>query len=237
MLGYTRSVGGRRRAQGWIRPGLYAVLCATASAARLPRGREIRLTQRENENEGRDVSTIDHRGSECNANHAPSPVPIHPSLTIPPPPAPAPNFSRARSFSSLFLFYSLPSCLPPPCPLPQSFSLSVSPSHSLRLRFSTAVSLSFGYHPYPASSSSRHFFSSLTTSHSFRLSRCTSMPYPASHTDVQPTVTRARQDIDCDNSQKPPIVRTPTCFVPDPTSLRVSLVHHGQRMLPNIFLN
>jgi len=39
-------------------------------------GREIRLTQRENENEGRDVSTIDHRGSECNANHAPSLVPV-----------------------------------------------------------------------------------------------------------------------------------------------------------------
>lgn len=39
------------------------------------RGWEIRLTQRENENEGRDVSTIDHRGSECNANHAlPHPI-------------------------------------------------------------------------------------------------------------------------------------------------------------------
>jgi len=73
-------------------------------------GREIRLTQRENENEGRDVSTIDHRGSECNANHAPSLVPVpqrsqphlppgnsnlptrrplrrfsYPSLTLPPP--------------------------------------------------------------------------------------------------------------------------------------------------------
>lgn len=49
-------------------------------------GREIRLTQRENENEGRDVSTIDHRGSECNANHAPSlvPVPQHSQPHLPP---------------------------------------------------------------------------------------------------------------------------------------------------------
>jgi len=56
-------------------------------------GREIRLTQRENENEGRDVSTIDHRGSECNANHAPSLVPVPqrsqphlPPATLPHPP-------------------------------------------------------------------------------------------------------------------------------------------------------
>lgn len=61
-------------------------------------GREIRLTQRENENEGRDVSTIDHRGSECNANHAPSLVPVPqrsqphlPPATLPhPPPPPRP---------------------------------------------------------------------------------------------------------------------------------------------------
>lgn len=55
-------------------------------------GREIRLTQRENENEGRDVSTIDHRGSECNANHAPSlvPVPQHSQPHLPPATLPHP---------------------------------------------------------------------------------------------------------------------------------------------------
>lgn len=71
-------------------------------------GREIRLTQRENENEGRDVSTIDHRGSECNANHAPF-ARTHP-LTPAAAPTPDAAHPSRRRFSLLPL--SHPSALP-----------------------------------------------------------------------------------------------------------------------------
>lgn len=72
-------------------------------------GREIRLTQRENENEGRDVSTIDHRGSECNANHAPF-ARTHP-LTPAAAPTPDAAHPSRRRFSLLPL--SHPSAPPP----------------------------------------------------------------------------------------------------------------------------
>lgn len=76
-------------------------------------GREIRLTQRENENEGRDVSTIDHRDSECNANHAPSLVSV-------PPTARSRTYPRRLHFTRRPLRrFSYPSlALPPPTPVP-----------------------------------------------------------------------------------------------------------------------
>lgn len=77
-------------------------------------GREIRLTQRENENEGRDVSTIDHRDSECNANHAPSLVSVPPTARSRTYPRQL-YFTRRPSPPRRFSYPSL--ALPPPTSL------------------------------------------------------------------------------------------------------------------------